>query len=350
MAAPCTVLSFEDWQREQEEAKLAKAGKRAKAPKYITPYDPSTEARPDLPWYHLDKANIDSQFQNIAQQVLDEIADARLEDKEMISLRKVAEQIAHVSRSNARETALVGMQGVGKSLLINALLDRRNLSKTSAEGAACTASAIKYLHKPGVDDSTEIYDVEIQFMDDEHLQEIADEHARRYRYYYLTNREDQEITNDDQEAAKTANEFFSIIFDSANDADNATKLNELLTESEIQSGGLVRETIKMAHQRFKENDAAGNRVKAFADVKAADLLSRIDGFVAPHETRPSLWPIVQHVRIFIGSTLTRNGVAIIDLPGSSAFNTCPSLDADIHRTRGPESKSHRCHECDPTRS
>ena len=84
---------------------------------------------------------------------------------------KAASEVRKVSASDGREVAIVGQQGMGKSLLINALQNRRNLSKTSARGKACTASAIKYRYKVRASDLEEKYDAAVTFMDDEYLKE-----------------------------------------------------------------------------------------------------------------------------------------------------------------------------------
>ncbi|TLD37731.1 amino acid permease [Venturia nashicola] len=59
------------------------------------------------------------------------------------SLYNRAAQLSDYRRPTTRKVALVGDAGVGKSSLINSLLDVQNLARTSANGVACTCAAFK---------------------------------------------------------------------------------------------------------------------------------------------------------------------------------------------------------------
>jgi hypothetical protein len=312
MSLTYNIPSRLEWMRRDEDAKLKQIHPFSLR-KWV-PYDSRDEPLPDLPWYKLDQNAVDTEIRAIAESVKQQIKDAREDNKEMESLRASVDNVQKVTRESFTEVALVGLQGVGKSLLINALLDRRKLSKTSAEGRACTASAIRYLYKPGAEDRARAYDAEVQFMDEEHLKEVIQEHAKNYRYYHF-DAQDEEATLEDENSAATADEFFQLIFNTKNSEQRPAKLDELLTTEAIDDGSLVQETVSMALERIKQAGADGNHIKKFEGLDETSLLQRIDGYIAPHATRPSLWPIVHFVNVYMGSSLARNGVAIIDLPG-----------------------------------
>ena len=319
MATRFEIPTFEsfrlNYDKEKEEEQAAKSVRGAKAPRCAKPYNPEDEVPPDFPWYKLDKASADDQICGIANQLLGVMTNARKEDEELNSLRKAATEAREVATMKPRDVAMVGQQGVGKSLLINALLDRPNLSKTSASGGACTASAIKYLHRPGTKDGEGIYDAAIQFMNDDDLREITEEHIRRYSFFHFSGNVDSNFHDEEERAAATAKEFLYHIFDAYNDTNAEERLTKLLTSHAIKSGTLLSESINETHQRFKQAGVDEKRVRIFRKLEIDKLMAKIEQYIAPHETLPSLWPIVQHVSIFIGSALTRNGICVVDLPG-----------------------------------
>lgn len=310
------ILSRVEWMRRKDEETKARESEGIRIRQHLVPtYDPQKEGRPDLPWYNFDKTTVDLQIRDIVNQVKAPIEMARAEDKEMESLKKFAESMQKVPMGEYTEVALVGMQGVGKSSLINALLNRPNFSRTSAGGSACTACAVRYLQKPGADDRSDIYDAEVQFMDDEELEEVVREHAKNYHFYHFGIGDGEEPTQDDERDAETAYEFFTLVFDAANNQRNRCRLDELLSASAISDGSLARETIRMALERIGKAGADSARKKSFKDLNEAGLSECIDGYIAPKKNSPSLWPIVQYVNVYLGSALARNRVAVIDLPG-----------------------------------
>lgn len=311
------VLSFENWQVHYETEQEAKAKTRGRGHKSAKPYNPEFEPPPERPWFQMDKPHIDAQIRAIAEKVLQGMRNARAHDKELMFLRKAAYDIGEVARKDSKNIAIVGQQAMGKSLLINALLHRRNLSKTSASGSACTASVIKYLHKAGANDLDEVYNAAIQFMDDNSLRETAEEHARRYHHFHFSNKVDPEYFDEEQRSALTAAAFFHLIYNADYDDEAAKRLGSILNPTNIKDGSLLRDCIRMAHRRINETGANEHGIIELRNLNAETLLESVESFVAQHETKASLWPIVQHVNVFMGSALLRNYVNIIDLPGKS---------------------------------
>lgn len=305
-----------EWMRQKDEEAKARQREGKKMRAYIiSAYNSRNEVRPDHKWYNLDKASVDKQICDIANQVKAQIAHARDGDKEMESFKKFVEDLQKVLLGEYTEAALVGMQGVGKSLLVNALFDRRNLSKTSAGGSACTAVAVRYLHKPEADDHSDDYDAEVQFMDDQNLEEIVQEHARRYHFYHFELQDDEEHSADDEKAADTALEFFQLVFDTVNSEANLSRLDKLLSSTAIRDGSLATETIQRALERIEQAGADTDRKRTFKNLDEADFIRLIGAYIAPSKDSPPLWPIVQYINLYLGSALARNRVAVIDSPG-----------------------------------
>lgn len=305
------VLAFEAWRLAYENEK-AKKVTRATATKA---YTCDNEVPPDHDWFRLDKEHIDREISSIAEDVIRCMTGYRTQDLELVDLLRTVQAAKHVPLDNVSTVAIVGQQAMGKSLLINALLHRRDLSKTSAAGGACTASAIKYVHKPGEGDFSEVYDAAVQFMDDMDLKEITAEHARRYHHFHFSGNVDPAYKDDEEMAAETAETFFALLWNAENDKAASRGLHSLLTPDGIQSGRLHQQALQMAHQRIGGSGADDKRNKRFSNMRTAQLLEQIQGFIAQHDRLPSLWPIVSHVEISMGSGLLKNAVSIVDLPG-----------------------------------
>jgi hypothetical protein len=316
MADNVIVLPFADWKPSFDEENSLKTAKGLKDPKAAQAYTPKSEPPPDHAWYRMDKSRIDEELHAIVTEVADKMEAVRAEDTELVSLLKSASEVRNVEMKVPKSIAILGQQAMGKSLLINALFHRRNLSKTSAAGGACTASAIKYVHKSGAEDLAEIYDAAMQFMDDMNLNEVIEEHIRRYFHFHFSNKVDPVYHDEEERAALTALAFFSLLYNIQNDPEAAETLEGRLTAQEIEEGKLLRGSVRMALRRIEETGADADRTKVFRDMTISELLEQISNFISQQEGMPSLWHIVQFVTIFMGSPLLRNGMSIVDLPGT----------------------------------
>lgn len=159
--ADITVLPSAEWRNSYELEKLTKFAKSMPGQKASRVYDPTTKELPDMPLYRLGKIAIDHEMKAIGDTVITMLEPARREDQELMTLRKSTEQISKVQFNEQVAVGIVGQQAMGKSLLINALLHRREPSKTSAAGSVCTASATRYRRESDMDDFGNVYDAYI---------------------------------------------------------------------------------------------------------------------------------------------------------------------------------------------
>jgi hypothetical protein len=325
------VLPFAEWKIIFDNEKATKSAK-GKAPKVAGPYSPVNEAPPDAPWYQIDKDEVDGKICDNPNKVLARLSTARPEDRELMTLIASANELKGVVMQNSKTVGIVGQQAMGKSLLINALLHRRNLSKTSAGGGACTASAIKYIHKPGMDDFGSFFDAAIQFMDDEQLNEAITEHIRRYSHFHFSGKVDPTYHDEEERAALTAQAFFYLIYKATGNPEATAVLQRRLTAEDIDNGKLLRGALRMAVERIQDAGADDARKREFYDMNVSELLEQIQNFIAHEEGLPSLWHIVHSVTISMGSALLRNGVSVFDLPGLLRLHATKSTSTNLSRT------------------
>lgn len=117
--------------------------------KSIPRYNASEESKSTHLFWSLEKTTITKSLKAISDQVIDVLKGIPENDRELLHVQKTAKHLSTIKRSKPVKVALLGAQGAGKSLLINALFGLDGLSLTGADGAACTSSIIKYAHYRG---------------------------------------------------------------------------------------------------------------------------------------------------------------------------------------------------------
>ncbi|CAN9168334.1 unnamed protein product [Alternaria alternata] len=161
-------------------------------------YDAKQEKKPDDPWWRLDRASVDELMKELAQLITQQLKGSPGNDKELQHLSRTATDLSHVVLSPAIKVALIGAQGAGKSLTINALFDCDGLSLTGAEGAACTSSITRYVQYPKSATGQDQFFAEIKFFTREEREALLKEHARSYYVYHNVDEDD-----DDEDVPRT---------------------------------------------------------------------------------------------------------------------------------------------------
>src|SRR6478609_8076117 len=125
MTGPLTIPNFEAW-REQHNQKQ-QSNKRSKRGRQNV-YNPTYESLPGHKFFRLDRGAIDDEFHKISTAVLKTLDGARPQDKQLAALQLLARRLQTVVIPETLDIAVVGEQGMGKSLAINALQHRPRLS------------------------------------------------------------------------------------------------------------------------------------------------------------------------------------------------------------------------------
>jgi len=283
--------------------------------KNVPKYDSSTEEKTPHPWWDLDKPSIHSLLRDISERVASCINGATGLDKELQHVANTATKLEKVERSPSVKVALIGAQGAGKSLLINALFDCTGLSLTGAKGFACTSAIVKYAYGSG-----DKFSAEVRFLNAKMREQMVDEHIRSYLAYH----NDLEDTDDedgnprtrsfaqdeiDRKRKNTAEDFFDTIFGSRDDFLSAWSSDPVNT-GEFKNLCLVKCT-----EAMEEYDMTSQGITHFSKGSPAELLQEVKPFLSNVEDKICLWPIVDCVTIRINHPLLQEGIEIIDLPG-----------------------------------
>ncbi|KAF2001636.1 hypothetical protein P154DRAFT_596258 [Amniculicola lignicola CBS 123094] len=290
----------------------------------ITPkYESATETQIPHPWLEVGQNDIQEclkQMSNIALVAMGSIPE---QDVELKHLRTVAELLPCVQRSAPIKVALVGAQGAGKSLLINALFDTDGLSMTGADGAACTSSIICYKNYPSDRPEGErTFLAEIAFLDVRSQEEMIKQHAKSYYYYHQEDGIDDESEDEHGPKAKgpgqdeadrrlkdTAQDVFHTLFGSRE------AFLEAWSSHEYRDGEFVKICQLKCQEALHDLPITGDNTATYVGSNPKDLLKKIRGFMANVKGEVSLWPLVDAITIRFQSPLLDEGVMIMDLPG-----------------------------------
>jgi hypothetical protein len=317
MTSTTSIPTFGEW---REKHKKASQGTRRSKRDRQNVYNPIYEPLPDHKFFRLDRGAIDDGFNRVSAAIIETLTGARPQDKQLAAVQILARRLRTVVIPETLDVAVVGEQGMGKSLAINALQHRPRLSTTSASGGACTASAIRFCYKPDASELSDNFDAKIKFMNDEELTESIQEHIDRYYHFHFSGHVDEDAFFEDQRAARDAAAFFDLLHNSKYDREAASKLKGLLTAESIKGNDLLRVTMAMAHTRINETRSLWSKTEertiVFKDRTIKVLMEEVEQYMAMFPSMPSLWPIVQSLDILLCSLLAKHGVNLRDLPGN----------------------------------
>jgi hypothetical protein len=297
------ILSWPEFQEQKDRVKPAPR------------YDAAVEVKTPHPWWDLDKDGIQTILKNISEKVASSTNGTTSLDRELQHVMNTATKLERVERATNIKVALIGAQGAGKSLLINALFDCPGLSLTGAKGWACTSAIVKYAYGPGPN-----FTAEVQFLNAKMREAMVDEHIRSYVHYHndLEDSDDEDgprirsVKQDDfdRKRKQTAEDFFETIFGTKDEFLSAWSSNPVNT-GEFKN--LCQLKCKDAMEMYDVNSKG---ITLFSKGSPQELLVDIKPFLADVAKEVCLWPLVDCITIRFRHNLLYQGLEIIDLPGT----------------------------------
>ncbi|KAF9693297.1 hypothetical protein EKO04_008861 [Ascochyta lentis] len=310
-------------------------------------YDPSGEEMPDNSWYALDIDALRETIKHMCERLGRPIANCKMDDQEIMELLRTLEHARSTPAPKTINIAVVGHQGIGKSSIINALLNR-DLVDVSASSSACTSFATIIEYKEGATDDTDLSDLKVTFLAPNEIRDFIEEQIRRYADVYAHFKFDDDIepseeeSNEDdssedhlsdtsdnqvvsekkmkkkvskevQRSAGTAEDFFRVMFNADADKEKEVDLQRWLSKPDLEDGQFLDHCTGLAMAHLAQIEAEESGSVEYPNVRDVDLES-----VRYHAA--SMWPLVKNVAISTGSVLLRNGIRFMDLPGYGDLN------------------------------
>ncbi|GFN11068.1 uncharacterized protein AtWU_00864 [Aspergillus tubingensis] len=238
-------------------------------------------------------------------------------------LSKLYEKTREASRfayPATRTVGFIGDSGVGKSSLINSLLDQEGLARSSGDGAACTTVVTEF--RSVNDTYPENYTVVADFMDNDEIRELLEELLSSIRKYY-TEAFREVRTSEEQEnikvAAKRAWDTLKSLFPHERDLD----IDFLAQEGDEAVATIMSTLLEWAMAGLDTRPGGRDNLQYTVVSHHADqCMKHLDRLMANDDDGddPALWPFVKLVRVYLRSPVLRTGLVLADLPGFRDLN------------------------------
>ncbi|KAJ6031623.1 hypothetical protein N7540_002355 [Penicillium herquei] len=220
-----------------------------------------------------------------------------------------------------RTVGFIGDSGVGKSSLINSLLDQRGLSRSSSDGAACTCVVTEFRHTD--DTHTGPYTVDAEFMSTGEMKGLLEELLLSFRQWFVPSAR-QEIGSgaereECQGAAERAWETFRSLFKSQ----PGLTIGFLSDDNHGADETILRELERWAYAGLTHRPGGAQALDYSATASdVSDCQELLDMLTADNQgnERPALWPFIKIIRVYLSSPVLRTGLVLADLPGFRDMN------------------------------
>ncbi|KAL4805559.1 hypothetical protein BDV18DRAFT_161210 [Aspergillus unguis] len=233
------------------------------------------------------------------------------------------EAMSRFEYPETRTVGFIGDSGVGKSSLINSLLDHEGLARSSGNGNACTSVVTEFRHTD--ETHPQPYTIEADFMTADEQKELLQELMRSYRLRHtgafreITN----EVTAEESRRIETMSQRAWDTLRSLFPGQGALTEEFLSDEQPGSEGRILRQIEQWAmsglHHRPGGPEALHYRVEASNMDECRENLDSLTVFSSEPGV-PAIWPFVKLIRVYLRSPILRTGLVVADLPGFRDLN------------------------------
>ncbi|KAF9893535.1 hypothetical protein FE257_010847 [Aspergillus nanangensis] len=262
-------------------------------------YNIRQEGLPRAPIYDRDLQSALRQVRGQLSELGNEMRQSDLVHDPSTILHGIYKDILEASTFEYPATRIVGFigeSGVGKSSLINSLLDQNDIARSSGDGAACTTVVTEFRHVNETHPNR--YTIEADFMDTEEVKELLEELLRSFRQFY-TGAYTEVSTPDEQErvraVATRAQHTLTSLFPNHPEIDH-----DFLLREEANAEVDILETLQNCAMDNLDYRPGGRDALHHVVVAqdSEDCMVELDKLTTdPTDvTRPAIWPFVKLIR------------------------------------------------------
>jgi len=293
-------------------------------------YNPTQETFPNLPWYKIRPDTIDSEIDDVYDQLCQTLEDAKASNATLKELFADCVKLRPHDIRNEPRVTVVGQSGHGKSTLIHALLGAQGgeeVARGSSESAACTLTVVQYRQK--LQDVAEDFQATVKFLEDSDLERTFSRQLNICLHFYEDSRQKPSAAKlpewlDNKSRAKDIRNRFDTIH------------RRTLTLLELKQSNFVAETViatqslirRVIEQKALVMDNPKSLVLRNNSIQT--LWERIDD-ILNCEDSSLYWDLVHYIEIRLDSPLLKSGMCLIDCPGLGDSNVMRVTNANEMR-------------------
>ncbi|EEU37779.1 uncharacterized protein NECHADRAFT_102212 [Fusarium vanettenii 77-13-4] len=225
-------------------------------------------------------------------------------------LHNEAGELARFEYPSTRTVGFVGDSGVGKSSLLNSLLDVKGLARTSNSGEACTCVVTEFHYH-----NRDTLDIEVNLFTMEELREQLTGMLQSYRHYHLHSDEMEDAERREKEdSANLARDTFRAMF-RGQLTDEAFLINrpeQDVLETLFQWAARGRPSAFVTKQSGLSQDACSKALMELASEP-------------PSRNQPAQWPYIRSTKVFLNAHILSRGLILVDLPGLRDLNSARKM-------------------------
>jgi hypothetical protein len=196
---------------------------------------------------------------------------------------------------------------VGKSSLVNSLLDIDGLAMaSSANSAACTCVATEFLYH-----ALPTFEIEVEYFSRQELERQLSAHLESYRYYHLNRGElEKDVLDVCKQNAELAKDTFKAMFP----LQFEKGLDLLLTMAEEDALVRLMAWVDISPHSTSDQETFENAASCAKRLREITTNSKAVG-------QAQLWPFIHKVRVRSNSFILSKGLILVDLPGLRDINS-----------------------------
>ncbi|KAK8079217.1 hypothetical protein PG994_003024 [Apiospora phragmitis] len=226
-------------------------------------------------------------------------------DSTMKRLHQEAKTLSNFHCPPSRTVGFVGDSGVGKSSLLNSLLDCRGLARASNGGAACTCVATEYHFHDRGDFIVEVH----RFTQDE----VEDQLARLLQAYRNFHLNELSLQGEEREhyekMAKVAQHTFEVMFH-----DHFRNGSRLTRMTEAEGLEMLHGWLNEVSPSFDDTSYTTLNIE-----DCSNLLARLTSEQV-QDDGPAEWPFIKKINVYLKAQILSKGLILVDLPGLRDLN------------------------------
>ncbi|CAH0050893.1 unnamed protein product [Clonostachys solani] len=239
--------------------------------------------------------------------VLDDAPLLHDHESTIAKLHEEAVKLSSFEYPTSRRIGFVGDSGVGKSSLLNSLLDYKDLARASNSGEACTCVVTEYHYH-----QHDHMDVKVELFTTQELNEQLERMLEDFRHYSF--HADEMETAEEKKAAKdranVAKDTFKAMFRGR--MNNDSFLLQGSQREVLQTLVCWAEEQRPSQAVTSQQNLSLEQCSDSLFVLSSERLSR---------SGPAIWPFIKTIKVFLNAHALRQGLVLVDLPGLRDLNS-----------------------------